>query len=165
MPNYYTATKNPIARAGIIRKLLAKGYSLYKNYTVGDYFTKWPAATNPVVMVRFDGEFAGRPTIDLLDTEGGIPKEYIKVSPAQIDQFPSLNKNGQITRTAPARRSPVFPAAAKYSVEYMKADGSTGNYTISNPIEATSDSITAYAFGKGVRTLKKARIQSFSKVS
>lgn len=162
MPNYFTVTRNPIARAGIIRKLMAKGYALYENNTVSDYFKRWPADSWPVVMVRFDGEFANKPTIDLLQTTIGIPANSVRVSPVKVQYFPESNSPPVVLPDIPA---PVFPEAAKYSLDYIKADGSEHNYTISNPIEANKDSITAYAFGRGVRTFKKCRVRRFSKVN
>jgi len=156
MPNYFTITKNPIARAGIIRKLLAKGYSLPEPYTVSDYFSKWPAQYWPVVIVRFDGEFRNKPTIDLMPSAYGIPSGSVQVSPNEISAIPQI--------TSPDK-SLVFPPAAKYNITYTKADGTMGNYMISNPIEANNDSITAYAFGRGVRTFVKSRVRSFSRVN
>ena len=166
MPTFFTVTKNPIARAGIIRKLMAKGYSLYQHYTVGDYFSKWPAKDWPVIVVRSDGPFAGRPTIDLAQTPESLPSSFQRVSSnAGIASIPNaIDINKQAEPPAPPKAL-VFPEPSKYSIEYMKADGSMGNYVISNPIEASNDAVTAYAFGRGVRTFKKARVRSFSKVS
>ena len=163
MPNYFTVTRNPIARAGIIRKLMTKGYSLYGKYTVSDYFQKWPANAWPVVCVRFDGEFANKPTIDLMPhiKYAMQRRGAVQVSPRQISSIPDTT---QAVEPQPQHIPPAFPSAAKYSITYMKADGSIGNYTISNPIEANNDVITAYAFGRGIRTFKKARVRSFSKV-
>lgn len=164
MPNYFTVTRNPIARAGVIRKLMAKGYSLFtdtngSSFTVSDYFTRWPAQQWPVVIIRNDGPFAARPSIDMMPHVEGMPSDAIRVSPVTLAGVPNA-------KTTPVSKCalPVFPNPAKYSIEYVKADGTVGNYTISNPIEANTDSITAYAFGRGVRTFKKPRVRSFSKI-
>lgn len=162
MPNDFTVTKNPIARAGIVRKLMSRGYSLWGKYTPQDYFAKYPAETWPVVVVRTDGEFANKPIIDLACHVLDMPPTAVRLSPSEISTVPRVhpccmaapptrNKARQLPRV-------VFPRASKYSLDYVRADGSIGNYTISNPIEATDDSITAYAFGKGVRSFKKSCI-------
>ena len=63
--NYLIKTANPIARAGVIRKLMAKGYKLAGANTVSTYFTEWPAAKYPYVLVLTDGSFLKTPMIDL----------------------------------------------------------------------------------------------------
>ena len=169
MPNYFTVTKNPIARAGIIRKLMAKGYTLYGKYTVSHYFNDWPAHMWPVVVVRND---ATPPFIDLMmESQLRELSDAVRISPSQISKFPdspSMAFAKEVEKLCPTPKlavaAPVFPNPAKYTISYVKADGSMGNYTISNPIEASQDSITAYAFGRGIRTFKKARVRSFSKV-
>lgn len=174
MPNYYTITRNPIARAGIIRKLMAKGYSLPHNgnhqFTVGDFFSKWPAHQWPIVIVRMDGSFASRPTIDLSNNQAdvmAVDKNSIRVSPAQISTaIPHMSMAVMTQVPADAvRPAPVFPEAAKYKITYQKADGSVGDYTVSNPIEMQPDRFTTYAFGKGIKTFIKARVRDFAKVA
>jgi hypothetical protein len=161
MPNYYTVTRNPIARAGVIRALMRKGYVLFDGKTVSDYFRMWPAETWPVVFTRNDE--AGRPPyIDLLrDLQGykqGFPSNMVRFSPNKAHTVPNI---APMIVTA----SVVLPAPAKYDVTYVTADGRTGNYTVSNPIEANKDSITVYTFGRGVRTFKKNQIRRFAKVA
>jgi hypothetical protein len=47
---------------------------------------------------------------------------------------------------------------AKYSIKYKKENGQISEYTISQPIEKDDSKITAYAFGKGIRSFKVERI-------
>lgn len=159
MPNYYLVTRNPIARAGIIRTLMRKGYRLFGNCTVSDYFNKWPANKWPVVITRSDGEFAKKPIIDLMTyVSGANPLMHTRISPNHADSIPVCNPT---TETIPM----VLPQPAKYNITYERADGDVGNYTVSNPIEANKDSITVYTFGRGVRTFKKSQIRRFAKVA
>jgi hypothetical protein len=58
----------------------------------------------------------------------------------------------------------TFPPAAKYGITYTKANGETVEYVMSNPIEESAESITAYVFGRGVRTFIKARVSRLSKL-
>ena len=58
----------------------------------------------------------------------------------------------------------VFPEPAKYKITYTKEDGETSEYIISNPVECDSKKITAYAFGRGIRSFVKERISAFKKV-
>lgn len=146
MPGYYITNHNPIARAGIIRKLMAKGYKLYSEYTVSDYFTMFPAATHPHVILN-------QTRIDLR-TCVSHSEDYIKVT--NVNQIPNV--------VDVPGRLPVFPKAAKYSMEYVKSDNTLGTYVISNPIDSNSESITAYAFGRGIRTFKKSKVRSFNKI-
>lgn len=152
MLTYYTCTRNPIARAGVIRKLLAKGYRLSYNWTVSDYFTKWPASRWPLVVAQADGY------INLLPVNISPDHTWIRFSPV------TLKEVGRWSPSSLPSSTPVFPDASKYRLDYTKADGTVANYTISNPIEANQESITAYAFGRGVRTFKKAQVRSFSKI-
>jgi len=171
MPNYYCSTRNPIARAGVLRKLMSMGYVLFKDpqmsarYTVSDYFTRWPAHIWPVVMVRFDGSFAKEPTIDLLQSSHNVPSDAIKVSSATLKGIPMVSR---IETVDSKPNLPVFPNPAKDSITYQKADGSVGDYVISNPIELQPDRMTCYAFGQGrksgIKTFIKDRIQSFAQV-
>lgn len=146
MPRYYITNHNPIARAGIIRKLMAKGYKLYNDYTVSDYFTKFPAATHPHVIVN-------QTKIDL---EAYVSHAEVYVKVTNVNQIPNV--------VDVPGRLPVFPKAAKYSMEYVKSDNTLGTYVISNPIDSNSESFTAYAFGRGIRTFKKSKVRSFNKI-
>lgn len=158
MSNFYIVTRNPIARAGIIRKLLKKGYRLTNGHTVSDYFTTWPAATHPVVIAcGHDSDPNYSHIIDLNQIN------YINLGWKQVTNVKDI-PDADCSDLKQSRPSPAFPEAAKYKVSYTKADGKVGDYTVSNPIEANSDNITCYAFGRGVRTFKKARVQSFSKI-
>ena len=58
----------------------------------------------------------------------------------------------------------VFPKPSKYSIVYKTLDGKVDTYQISNPLSADNDKITAYAFGKGIRSFKKANISAFEKI-
>jgi hypothetical protein len=77
-----------------------------------------------------------------------------------IEAFSRYWLDEQIKAATP----PVFPPAAKYSITYRTSEGKIKDYEISNPIEANTDQITAYAFGRGVRTFKKNRISRLTKV-
>jgi hypothetical protein len=158
MPNYYTVTHNPIARAGVIRALMRKGYVLFDGKTVSDYFRMWPAEQWPVVFTRDDE--AGRPPyIDLLQGyEEGLRANMVRFSPNKAHTVPNI-----VPMIVTA--SVVLPAPAKYDVTYVTNDGRTGKYTVSNPIEANKDSITVYTFGRGIRTFKKSQIRRFAKVA
>jgi len=58
----------------------------------------------------------------------------------------------------------AFPKPAKYWMRYQRRDGQEKMYLVSNPIEATPDTVTVYAFGSGVRSFIKDRIRRFSRV-
>lgn len=165
MKNYYITARNPIVRAGVIRRLMEKGYSLYGDLTVSDYHACWPAHKLPVVIARNDGDFNNGPVIDLTynietfrrcisRTKANI--QLVKVSPLSLHEIPDVKSNKESAL--------VFPKAAKYSIGYRSVDGYYDSYTISNPVEETEDSITAYTFGRGIRTFKKAGIQNIVKV-
>lgn len=153
MPNYYTITHNPIARAGVIRALMRKGYHLFDGKTVSDYFQMWPAEKWPVVFTRDDD--GRQPFIDLLQRyEPGMRSDMVRFTPNLVHTVPHADLSKAL----------VFPKPAKYDITYVTADGRTGDYTISNPIDANKDSITVYALGRGIRTFKKARIRRFAQV-
>lgn len=64
----------------------------------------------------------------------------------------------------------AFAPAAKYRVTYEKANGKVKRYTISNPVDENSITVTCYAFKSatvtpGLKTFNKARIRSFLKLS
>ncbi len=59
----------------------------------------------------------------------------------------------------------VFPPDGKYRLKYTKEGGEVAEYTVSNPIESNNDSLTVYAFAKGVRTFKKSRVLEFEKIN
>jgi len=162
MPNYYISTRNPIARAGIIRKLMAKGYRLFNGVDVSFVFNHFPAERWRIVLARQD---TPEPEIDLTYTETGIPLSFTRITLSQLNALPNLNKSNVNDKADEEMEPVVFPEAAKYSIDYVKADGKVGKYTISNPIESNKDSITAYAFGRGVRTFKMDRVRSFSRVN
>jgi len=173
MALYYTSTRNPIARAGVIRALMARGYKLSCNLTVSDYFTKWPAEEFPVVVVgTLRHLIQGSSLIidlddgDFRDIRYADEDDISYFSPVTFEGLPTAN---ELLRNMPLSQSPVeamvFPSAAKYNVSYEKCNGKVANYVISNPIEASTDSITAHAFGRGVRTFKKCRVRGFSRVS
>jgi len=157
--NYYIVTRNPIARAGIIRRLMEKGYSLFGGYTVSDYFTKWPAQTYPVVLTRLNTR--KELVIDLMEMKQTnlLGADYSQVK--NVNSIPNLYKSNVAAKLP--NKTVAFPTATKYSLTYQKASGEVGNYTISAPIEANNESIVAYAFGRGIRTFKKSRVRSFSK--
>jgi hypothetical protein len=158
---YYTSTKNPIARAGIIRQLMDKGYGLFGNLTVSDYFTRWPACVWPVVQV--DDKYG------YIDLRQGIPEvelpDLVLVSSKKIYSIPNFKLRIPVTsRKEKLEIIPVFPPSAKYGFSYRTVDGRNGYYTISNPISSNQDSITTYAFGHGIRTFKKSKIRGFCRV-
>ncbi len=175
MPNYYTVTHNPIARAGVIRKLMAKGYKLAGTQTVSDYFKTWPAEKWPLVTLH---PFGGKEmVIDLhmsLEMYQQQMRAYepladcwpIKVSPVTLEGIPTLvgSQASQCTNLIEVSQNLVFAKPAKYTMEYQKADGTVGNYTIANPIEANDEEFKTYTFGRGVRTFKHARVRSFAKI-
>ncbi len=154
MPNYYTKTKNPIARAGVIRGLMALGYIPFHNHTVSELFTAYPAKKWPVVLVRFDRKEQGKPVIDL-GTNNCKLKDALYFSPVSLNLPPAFLES--------ASYSPAFPESCKYKVDYTDAKGVNSEHIVSAPIDSTNDSITVYSYGRGVRTLKKARIRNFSK--
>lgn len=76
----------------------------------------------------------------------------------------------EITTAAMEKASPpkpalVFPNPAKYSLIYKTKDGVVKDYTISNPIEADANKLTAYSFSRGVRSFEKKRILKFEKIA
>lgn len=147
-PAYALYAKNPITRAGIIRALIIdKGYSLYEGLTISDYFNRWPAKDWPVVLAC-----ANHPHYPINLSQGlRFPNAAGAKWVADISEIPHAGL--------------IFPKAAKYSISYRKAeDNSIGYYIISNPIEESQCSITAYAFKHGIRTFIKSRIRSFKQV-
>jgi hypothetical protein len=149
--NYSIFTKKPITRAGVIRKLMSMGYPLPRNLTPSDFQQSWPARLYPYVTVELYG---GKTIINL---RAILPADYYPVP---------VNKVYMIIPAFKEEPKPLnIPRAAKYSIQYQKADGTTGDYMISNPIEADEEKITCYAFKHGVRTFKRNQIRRFTRVA
>lgn len=52
----------------------------------------------------------------------------------------------------------LIPNVQRYTLTYKNQRGEVKTYEVSPPIEKSDDSMTVYAFGKGIRTFKIARI-------
>jgi len=54
----------------------------------------------------------------------------------------------------------ILPTPRKYHLVYRNKRGQQNEYTISNPIEFNENALTAYAFGRGIRSFIPMRIVS-----
>lgn len=175
MANFHLVTRNWIARRGIINKLIALGYKCIGDFTPARYEKEYPASRWPVV-IAVDSINGESKVIDLRRFCHPLTNFCgTKVSPRQLDEMVA-NKKGvaKAAQTIKTDRNIVaLPPAAKYDIEYVKADGKSGKYTISNPVDSNKHSITAYSFKDvrnpgskpGLKTFNKARIRSLSRIA
>jgi hypothetical protein len=56
----------------------------------------------------------------------------------------------------------LLPAPQTFSLRYRTEDNEVKSYTISVPIAASEETFTAYAFKRGIRTFKNARVLALS---
>ena len=82
-----------------------------------------------------------------------IDNSFIK----NIDALMKLPKRG-------TAKTIKLPTARKYILSYRKSNNRVYNYTISCPIEEDKESITTYAFSRGIRKFLRKNILSIKEV-
>jgi len=117
-----------------------------------------------------------------LTAVGYVPKPLSRYSPSDYRYLFIAGKSIQVARQRPSgfrqttvgelinqsleltKKAVCYPPPSKYKVRYTKDNGETNDYVISNPVEEDGKKITAYCFGRGIRSFVKERINSFEKV-
>jgi len=147
-PVYFTVTKTEAERTKIINAF--SNYSLPATSEVLQ--SSYPQLTWPYVSADTETK--------KLDFHQAPPHngEMALV----FNEFLKVSKIKAATPTV-TTETLVLPNPAKYKMVYRDHKGRCKTYTISNPIEAKTDSFTAYAYGRGIRTFKKNRILKLNK--